>query len=116
MRVCTRPARCILPLQTRYCDLARDLVTTVRKTESSLKRLKDRRAGAAAGGAGAPAASAAAGGGSDMSDTDKICRQLALDAAEYGRQLRRFGVDAAALPPFTQLWHTVAGEGEPIAF
>ena len=94
--------------QSRYDDLARDLVTTVRKTESSLKRLKDRRGGTGP----APAAAAAA----DVSDTDKICRQLALDAAEYARQLARFGVDAAAMPSFASLWQAVAADGEPIAF
>ena len=96
------------PAQSRYDDLARDLVTTVRKTESSLKRLKDRRGGTGP----APAAAAAA----DVSDTDKICRQLALDAAEYARQLARFGVDAAAMPSFASLWQAVAAEGEAMAF
>jgi hypothetical protein len=51
-----------------------------------------------------------------VSDTDKICRQLALDAAEYARQLARFGVDAAAMPSFASLWQAVAAEGEAMAF
>jgi hypothetical protein len=105
------------PPQTRYDDLARDLVTTVRKTESSLKRLKDRRGGAASAGSSTSLASAGgSGGGAEVSDTDKICRQLALDAAEYARQLARFGVDAAALPAYASLWAGVATEGEPLAF
>ena len=93
-------------------------MTTVRKTESSLKRLKDRRgaAGSSSGSSLAAAASAAAAGGAEVSDTDKICRQLALDAAEYARQLAHFGVDAAAMPAFASLWQAVAGEGEPMAF
>jgi hypothetical protein len=110
--------------QTRYDDLARDLVTTVRKTESSLKRLKDRRGGgassiAAAGGSSTSLASAGGSGGAaaaEVSDTDKICRQLALDAAEFARQLARFGVDAATMPAFASLWQGVATEGEPLAF
>jgi len=106
--VCVRFSDTCWFAQSRYDDLARDLVTTVRKTESSLKRLKDRRGGTGP----APAAAAAA----DVSDTDKICRQLALDAAEYARQLARFGVDAAAMPSFASLWQAVAAEGEAMAF
>ena len=51
---------------------------------------------------------------SDMSDTDKICRQLVLDTQELGRQLAKFGVDATSLPPFKELWTVVAPEGEPL--
>lgn len=83
----------------RYEEMARDLVTTSRKTESSLKRLSARRGGAGAAPGGAP------GGGGDagLSDTDKICRQLQLDVAEFGRQLGRFGLEAAAMPCFKAL-------------
>ena len=98
-----------LVVTSRYEELARELVTTVKKTESSLRRLRERRA---AGGPGA--AATPAGGDSDMSDTDKICRQLVLDAQEFGRQLAKFGVDATTLPPFKELWTVVAPEGDPL--
>jgi hypothetical protein len=100
----------------RYEDMARDLVTTVRKTESSLRRLRERRAGGGPGGGGLPAPSggAAADSGDSVSDTDKICRQLVLDAQEFGRQLAKFGVDAKELAPFQTLWSVVASEGEPL--
>jgi hypothetical protein len=109
-----RVASAVAALVTqRYEELARELVTTVRKTESSLKRLKDRRgAGGAPGAAGAPQPGAAS---SELSDTDKICRQLLLDAQEYGRQLSRFGVDAAQEPSFRALWEVVASDGEPLS-
>ena len=55
---------------------------TVRRTESSLKRLQARKEGV---GAGDKAAAAAA----MMSDADKIISQLFLDCQEYGRQLVR---------------------------
>lgn len=91
----------------KYEDMARELVSTVKKTESSLKRLKDRRGGAAGGAAGA---------GAEVSDTEKICKQLHLDAQEFARQLARFGVDAAQLPAFQRLWEAVVEGGEPISF
>jgi hypothetical protein len=94
-----------LVVTSRYEELARELVTTVKKTESSLRRLRERRA---AGGPGA--AATPAGGDSDMSDTDKICRQLVLDAQEFGRQLSKFGVDATSLPPFKELLKVVGEE------
>ena len=100
-----------LVVTSRYEELARDLVTTVKKTESSLRRLRERRAAGAPGTAAVPAGGAA---DSDMSDTDKICRQLVLDTQEFGRQLAKFGVDATSLPPFKELWTVVAPEGEPL--
>ena len=115
----------------RYEDMARDLLATVRKTESSLRRLKDRRGGGGSttglggqapgggggggGGAGgeaqAPAAASPSPPGAPMSDTDKICRQMALDVAEFGRQLAKFGVDASTLPSFAALTAAVAEGG-----
>lgn len=57
-------------------------MTTVRKTESSLKRLKGRKDGGGKDGKGDGKAAGAA------SDTDKICHQLLLDVQEYCRQVR----------------------------
>lgn len=84
----------------RYYELAADLVSVARKTESSLQRIRQgaqRRAGAS----------------SDMSDnnvsdTGKICMQLFLDIQEYGRNLAALGVEAATIPAFCSLWQCVA--------
>jgi hypothetical protein len=89
----------ITNVNVRYNTLAEELLTTVKKTESSLKRLKKTRPGeeAAAGAAGAAA----------MSDSDKICLQLCLDVQEHGRQIAKFGLAAEQLESFSQLLATV---------
>ncbi|KAL4584795.1 hypothetical protein LXL04_009405 [Taraxacum kok-saghyz] len=84
----------------RYNDMAADIVNTARKTETSLKRIRQgaqRRAGAS----------------SDISDhnvseTDRICMQLFLDIQEYGRNLGGLGVEAAKIPAYGSLWQLVA--------
>eukprot|EP00198_Chlamydomonas_reinhardtii_P005891 XP_001695227.1 component of oligomeric golgi complex 2 [Chlamydomonas reinhardtii] len=68
----------------RYAALAEELLVSVRKTESSLKRLKKAKAG------GEEDAAAA------VSDSDKITLQLHLDAAELGQQLGRLLLGAPA--------------------
>jgi hypothetical protein len=80
-----------LPLQA----LAEELLTTVRKTESSLKRLKKAQA-QAEDGAGA------------MSDSDKIALQLHLDVVEFGQQITKFGLTPSALPAYVKLQEVVA--------
>lgn len=83
----------------RYTALAEELLTSVKKTESSLKRLKKTRPGEAPGEAGAA--------GAAMSDSDKIGLQLFLDVQEHGRQIARFGLVAEELDSFRQLMATV---------
>ncbi|CAL8471248.1 g10790 [Coccomyxa elongata] len=81
----------------RFATQARDLLESLRKTESSLKRLKKSRAGeAASDGPGA------------LSDADKVNVQLFLDAQEYGTHIKRFGVESAELPAYVELWNAVA--------
>jgi hypothetical protein len=87
-------------INTRYNSLAEELLTTVKKTESSLKRLKKTRPGEA------PDAAAAAAGG-PLSDSDKICMQLFLDVEEHGRQIGNFGLQAQQLKSYRQLLTTV---------
>lgn len=86
----------------RYTALAEELLTSVKKTESSLKRLKKSRPGEAA----APG-DAAGGAAAAMSDSDKIGLQLFLDVQEHGRQIARFGLVAEELGSFRQLLATV---------
>lgn len=69
--LCCAPPAPPPPLQA----LATDLLATVRKTESSLKRLKKTSAAEGEGGAA-------------MSDSDKIGLQLFLDVQEFGVQVR----------------------------
>ncbi|EFJ51678.1 component of oligomeric golgi complex 2 [Volvox carteri f. nagariensis] len=88
---------------SRYAALADELLVSVRKTESSLKRLKK-----AKGGAGGEEDSAAG-----LSDSDKITLQLHLDVEELGVQLNQLllppGSDPAALlPAFRRLKEVVA--------
>lgn len=93
-------------VSARYLHLADDTLSTVRKTESSLKRLKARQQGGE--------------GGAALADTDKmIALQLFLDVQEFGRQARQAGVDAAQLESYQQLWRMVVPEEqatEPISF
>lgn len=84
----------------RYTALAEELLTSVKKTESSLKRLKKTRPGEAPGEAGTA--------GAAMSDSDKIGMQLLLDVQEHGRQIDRFGLVAQELESYKQLLATVA--------
>lgn len=84
----------------RYSSLAEELLTTVKKTESSLKRLKKTRPGEAAG---TDAAAGPGAVGAGMSDSDKICLQLNLDVQEHGRQISKFGLVAEDLESYRQL-------------
>ena len=104
-------------VSARYGDMAAELVTTVRKTEASLNRLKDRKAGkAGAGGNGGGGTGAGKEGdsGGKVSDTDKICKQLHLDVCEYGAQLAKLGVDPGGRETFRTLWDMAAPEGAPM--
>ncbi|PON72169.1 COG complex component [Trema orientale] len=91
-------------ITSRYYDLAADLVSVARKTESSLQRIRQgaqRRAGAS----------------SDISehnvsDTDKICRQLFLDVKEYGSKLAELGVVPKDMSAYRSLWQYVAPPDE----
>ncbi|KDP30933.1 hypothetical protein JCGZ_11309 [Jatropha curcas] len=84
----------------RYYELAAELVSVARKTESSLQRIRQgaqRRAGASSDVSD-----------QSVSDTDKICMQLFLDIQEYGRNLSALGVEAANIPAYRSLWQCVA--------
>ncbi|KAJ4974413.1 hypothetical protein NE237_007587 [Protea cynaroides] len=84
----------------RYHELAADLVSVARRTETSLQRIRQgaqRRAGASSDISD-----------QNVSDTDKICMQLFLDIQEYGRNLAAIGVIAADIPAYRSLWQCVA--------
>ncbi|GER31966.1 conserved oligomeric Golgi complex subunit [Striga asiatica] len=79
----------------RYYEIASELVSVARKTESSLQKIRlgaQRRAGASSDVSD-----------NNISDTDKICMQLFLDIQEYGRNLKYLGVDAANIAEYRSL-------------
>ncbi|KAG5028186.1 Conserved oligomeric Golgi complex subunit 2 [Glycine soja] len=84
----------------RYYELASDLVSVARKTESSLQKIRQsaqRRAGASSDISD-----------NNVSDTDKICMQLFLDIQEYARNLSALGVEAVNIASYRSLWQCVA--------
>ncbi|KAK7389194.1 hypothetical protein VNO78_24029 [Psophocarpus tetragonolobus] len=84
----------------RYYELAADLVSVARKTESSLQKIRQsaqRRAGASSDISD-----------NNVSDTDKICMQLFLDIQEYARNLSVLGVEAVNIASYRSLWQCVA--------
>jgi len=91
----------------RYHTLAHDTLSTVRKTESSLRRLKSRKGDGveSAGGSGADA-----GGAPPVAyGTDElIAMQLALDIEEFGKKIKECGVAPETLESFGQLKAVVA--------
>ncbi|GAB2240908.1 hypothetical protein Droror1_Dr00021426 [Drosera rotundifolia] len=87
-------------ITNHYYALAEELVTMARKTESSLRKMRQ-------------GAQKRTGTSSDVADqsisnTDKICMQLFLDIQEYGRNLASLGVDVAKIPAYQSLWQCVA--------
>ncbi|KAL9677212.1 hypothetical protein QQ045_005440 [Rhodiola kirilowii] len=86
-----------------YYELAEDIVSVARKTETSLMKLRQgaQKRNAAGGGTNTDAAD------SNVS-TDKIRMQLFLDIQEYGRNLSALGVKAAEIPSYISLWKCVA--------
>ncbi|MCO5563968.1 hypothetical protein L7F22_017621 [Adiantum nelumboides] len=89
---------------SRFHELARELVTVMKKTESSLQRF--RQGVQRMGPTGTDSAE------SHISDTDKICKQLYLDVQEYGRRLQSIGVKAEELPVYIILWQCVTPEAD----
>mmetsp|Transcript_5380 Transcript_5380/g.19660 ORF Transcript_5380/g.19660 Transcript_5380/m.19660 type:complete len:776 (+) Transcript_5380:188-2515(+) len=85
-------------VSVRYEEMAKELITAWKMTETSLQRLRKGREGGAGGGA------------NGASDTEKISTQLFLDVQEFGRQLAKFGIKAASLESYQQLWKCVAPE------
>lgn len=84
----------------RYYELAADLVSVARKTESSLQRIRQgaqRRAGASSDISD-----------HNVSDTYKICQQLKLDIQEYGRNLKELGVNPEDISAYRSLLECVS--------
>jgi len=92
-----------------YAAAAADLTDSVRKTEASLIRLKDRKGEKEKGSADFSSTSEKSTSG--PTDAEKICRQVRLDAEAFGRAVARLGFDTEKSDAFSELWG-VCGEGE----
>ncbi|XP_051935688.1 conserved oligomeric Golgi complex subunit 2 [Hippocampus zosterae] len=86
----------------RYYETISEVLSSVRKMEESLKRLKQARKGAA--GAAAVGGAVANGG---PSDDAKIRLQLALDVEYLAEQMERMGVEPADVPALSSLLELV---------
>ncbi|XP_014768474.2 conserved oligomeric Golgi complex subunit 2 [Octopus bimaculoides] len=78
-------------LAQQYYTSTSDVLTSVKKMEDSLKRLKKARGTGVS--TGLPG----------MTDDDKIRQQLIIDIEHYAQQVESFGFDSKTLHGFTQL-------------
>lgn len=93
--ICSQPVIAILC--PRYFETVSDVLSSVRKMEESLKRLKQARR--------SPATNPVSSSGG-MSDDDKIRLQLALDVEHLGEQIQKMGLqtsDIKSFPALTEL-------------
>lgn len=82
----------------KYYETVSDVLSSVKKMEESLKRLKQARRTAALNPVGTN-------GG--MSDDDKIRLQLALDVEYFGEQIRKMGLETNNIKSFSALTELV---------
>ncbi|XP_061692846.1 conserved oligomeric Golgi complex subunit 2 [Syngnathoides biaculeatus] len=88
----------------RYYETISEVLSSVRKMEESLKRLKQARKGATASTGGGGGAAGTNGG---PSDDAKIRLQLALDVEYLGEQIQKMGLDPADVSMFSALMELV---------
>uniref|UniRef100_A0A8C3X026 Conserved oligomeric Golgi complex subunit 2 n=1 Tax=Catagonus wagneri TaxID=51154 RepID=A0A8C3X026_9CETA len=84
----------------KYYETVSDVLSSVRKMEESLKRLKQARR--------ATPTNPGPSGGGGMSDDDKIRLQLALDVEYLGEQIQKLGLQAKDIRSFPALAELVA--------
>ncbi|KAF1505067.1 Conserved oligomeric Golgi complex subunit 2, partial [Eudyptula minor novaehollandiae] len=82
----------------KYYETVSDVLSSVKKMEESLKRLKQARR---------TAASNPVGTNGGMSDDNKIRLQLALDVEYFGEQIRKMGVETSSIKSFSALTELV---------
>lgn len=90
----------------RFAALAGDTLSAVRKTESSLRRLKTRKAGGGGGTDDQQQQEAAAA----LSTDQLIAMQLNLDAQEFGKHAKAAGVNVEQVEQYKSLMLAVALE------
>ncbi|XP_054653943.1 conserved oligomeric Golgi complex subunit 2 isoform X1 [Dunckerocampus dactyliophorus] len=84
----------------RYYETISEVLSSVRKMEESLKRLKQARKGA-------NASTSAAGANGGPTDDSKIRLQLALDVEYLGEQIHKMGLEPADISMFSMLMELV---------
>ncbi|XP_054018219.1 conserved oligomeric Golgi complex subunit 2 isoform X2 [Dryobates pubescens] len=82
----------------KYYETVSDVLSSVKKMEESLKRLKQARR---------TAASNPVGTNGGMSDDNKIRLQLALDVEYFGEQIRKMGLEVSSIKSFSALTELV---------
>lgn len=85
----------------QYRHLAHDTLSTVRKTESSLRRLKSRKGSVVEG---------SDGGGGALGTDELIAIQLSLDIEEFGKKVKECGVEPGDVQSFAELQAVVIPE------
>ncbi|XP_032168468.1 conserved oligomeric Golgi complex subunit 2 isoform X2 [Mustela erminea] len=85
----------------KYYETVSDVLSSVRKMEESLKRLKQARKST-------PTNPVGPSGGGGMSDDDKIRLQLALDVEYLGEQIQKMGLATKDIKSFSALTELVA--------
>ncbi|KAF4521789.1 hypothetical protein B566_EDAN012294 [Ephemera danica] len=86
----------VVSITDTYLTAVKDLLTSVQKTEDSLRRLKQIRDKSSAN-------SQLASGGSAVSDDDKIRLQVLQDCQEFRAQVEALGVNPATIPALCEL-------------
>ncbi|XP_075002509.1 conserved oligomeric Golgi complex subunit 2 isoform X3 [Calonectris borealis] len=82
----------------KYYETVSDVLSSVKKMEESLKRLKQARR---------TATSNPVGTNGGMSDDNKIRLQLALDVEYFGEQIRKMGLETSSIKSFSALTELV---------
>lgn len=80
----------------RYYSAVKDVLTSVQKTEESLRRLKNLREKSGATQQGSATATG-------MSDDDKIRLQLHVDICAWCDEIEKFGIERIAIDQLTDL-------------
>nr|XP_058947460.1 conserved oligomeric Golgi complex subunit 2-like [Pocillopora verrucosa] len=91
-------------LLVKYHAVTGDVLTSIKRTEDSLMRLKRSRKQT---GPGASGQAVSQDSQSPMSDDDKIRLQFSLDTEEFGRALKELAVEENRIPAYTELLNTV---------
>ena len=81
--------RVVETVKSSFLEHSAVMLSAVRRTEDSLKRLKRGGAGGAVGGGSS--------GGAELTDGDKIRMQLELDVEELNCQVRALGIQAVTI-------------------
>lgn len=90
-------------LRHRYHSAVSDVLTSVQRTEESLRRLKNLRERSGTANTGGNASS------SGVSDDDKIRMQLYVDISAWSDGIERLGIDRNAIEKLNEIIQLVDG-------